>query len=238
MKRIFVVMCAIGAVSIVSAQTGKVLYFEWTSIPAYTNFASTKMLEPGQGEIGFGTSNFYIWSNDTASYDTRTHDLLFRIGVIPHMEFGLKYSSPRAVVLGVRGGFNIEHLEFAGSLGFGYMTATKFVQPGNNTLWLYDGYPTLSVGYQVAPWLRAGVSGKIIISHYIRERVDEPENFTTIHTGYTIALDVGSEQWCVRPEYNRYRGVTHYTQAEAPIFFKAGSLGIGVLYRPRLKDKD
>jgi hypothetical protein len=238
MKRIFVVLCVISAVSIVSAQTEKVLYFEWTSIPSYTNFASTKMLEPGQGEIGFSASNFYMWSMDTASYDTRTHDLLFRIGIIPHMEFGLKYSAARAVVLDVRGGFNIEHLEFAGSLGFGYMKATKFVQPGNNTLWLYDGYPTISAGYEFFPWLRLVASGKGIISHYIREKVDPPQNFTTIHTGLAITLDVGTDEWRVRPEYTRYWGRTNYTLAEEPIGFKTGTLGIGVLYRPRLKDKD
>ncbi len=214
---------------------GKTLFFEWTSIPAYTNFASSEMLAPGKGEIGFGTSNFYIWGDDSASYDTRTNDLLFRIGVIPHMEVGIKYSSPRAIVLDLRGGFELGRFEFTGSAGFGYMKATKFVQPGNVTLWLYDGYPTLSVGYEFFPWLRLALSGKGIISFYKRERVEEPENFFTVHTGGTILLDVGTEEWRIRPEYNRYWGVTHYTQAQDPIHFKAGSLGISAVYRPKGK---
>jgi hypothetical protein len=238
MKRIFLVYLMMCTAVALSAQEEKVLYFEWTSIPSYTNFMSTKMLEPGQGEIGFGANNFYMWGMDTANYDTRTHDLLFRIGVTPHMEFGFKYSSARAVVLDVRGGFNIDRLEFAGSLGFGYMKATKFIYPGNNTLWLYDGYPTISAGYEFLPWLRLVASGKGIISHYIREKVDPPQNFTTVHTGFALTLDLGTEEWRIRPEYTRYWGTTKYTLADEPIDFKTGTLGISAVYRPHFKDKD
>jgi hypothetical protein len=116
------------------------------------------------------------------------------------------------------------------------MKATKFIQPGNNTLWLFDGYPAISVGYQVLPWLRAMVSGKAIVSHYIRERVDPAQNFTTYHGGYAVSLEFGKGAWRVRPDFNDYWGVTHYTLQEEPINFRARCLGISALYRPPLRD--
>jgi len=235
MKRIFIIT-ALGLsfpLSLIAqAKNYKFLFFDWTSLPAYTNFASTDILKSGKGEIGFGTSNFCIWSNDTTGYDTRTVDLLFRIGLIPHMELGIKYSSPKAIVLDLRGGFQLSKLEFTASLGFGYMKATKFVQPGNVTFWLFDSYPTVSVGYEVFPWLRPVVACKGILSRYVRERVESPENFTTFNIGYTLMLDMGTVNWRIRPEVNRYLGITNYTQAEEDIHFNNHSFGISVVYRP------
>jgi uncharacterized protein affecting Mg2+/Co2+ transport len=233
-KRIIIIL-ALSQVVVLGQTDYKSLYFDWTSIPAYTNYASTDLLEPGQGELGFATSNFCIWSLDTTGYDTRTVDLLFRIGVIPHMEFGIKYSSPKAVVLDLRGGFEAGRFEFTGSAGFGFMKATKFVQPGNWTYWLFDGYPTVSMGYEIFPWLRPAVSAKGIISHYVRERVDPAQNFTTFNIGYTLMLDIGTEQWRVRPEINRYWGITDYTLSDEDVRFNNHSFGIGALYRPSFK---
>lgn len=212
----------------------KVLFFDWYAIPAYTNYSSTELLKPGKGEIGFGTSNFCIWSNDTASYDTRTLDLLFRLGVIPNMEIGIKYSSPLAVVLDAKGGFETGRFEFTGSLGAGYLHHTKFIQPGNYTFYLLDGYPSLSVGFEVNKWLRTILSCKGIVSYYsLQTKQAIPrQDFFTIHGGIGITLDLGIKDWFIRPELIQYIGVTNSNLTDSPTNFKVMNFGISAVYRP------
>ncbi|NLI98086.1 hypothetical protein GX441_05430 [bacterium] len=222
---------------------GKVLYFDWYAIPAYTNFSSTKMLTPCKGEIGFGTSNFCLWggqgsaSNDTiAGYDTRTLDLVFRLGLLPHFDMGVKYSSPLAVVLDARGGFERGKFEFNGSMGVGYLHSTKFTQPGNYTFYLVDGYPALALGCNLTPWFRVVLSAKGIVSYYIRQiqtSSTDPQNFFTLHGGCGLTLDIGTEEWRIRPEIIKYKGITYSNLTSEPGIFDVATFGISVVYRPK-----
>lgn len=235
MKNYVTIAIIIMGFSVTLRAQEKVLYFDWYSIPAYTNYASTGLLEPGNGEIGFGTSNFCMWSNDTASYDTRTLDLLFRLGVLPHMEIGIKYSSPLAVVLDARGGFEKGRFEFTGSFGAGYLHHTKFIQPGNYTFYLLDGYPTLGFGWKINKWLRAVLSCKGIVSYYslqTKQAIPRQE-FFTIHGGPGITLDVGIKDWFIRPELIQYWGVTYSNLTDSPTRFKVMNFGVSVVYRPK-----
>ncbi|TKJ44017.1 hypothetical protein CEE36_02545 [candidate division TA06 bacterium B3_TA06] len=216
----------------------RLIDFGWYTVPTYTNYSSTELLAPGKGEIGFGTSNFFMWCPNAGGYDVRTFDLLFRIGVLPHMELGIKYSSPHAMVLDACGGFEAGRVELTGSLGFGYLHYTKPLPPDSSLTCFYilDGYPTLALGYKIAPWLRAVVSCKGIISYYIRQiqwEGAQEMQFLNLYGGLGLTLDVGAGDWRIRPEIIPYKAASYSNLYSEPTRFHTTTLGVSVVYRPK-----
>jgi hypothetical protein len=208
--------------TLVTAEDNQVI-FDWGAVPSYSNYDLAPTLKPGTYKIGFTTNNFYLFASlkDTISYDLRTLDLFARMGLTEKLDFGLKYSSPRAGLVSVKYQFLSRPIASSFSIGFGYMKATRVVRPVNLTYYLFDIYPSILFTKRVSRNFGFYGSLKSIISRYAEE--DNSDNWTVFHYGGGIGLLFGPERFHFMVETDYYKALTNKKTT-----FIAGQSGIGV----------
>lgn len=209
---------------------------DWSSVASYSGYDEAMVLEKGKGKIGFASSNFCIFGSrqDTTSYDTRTLDILGRLGIGNGMDIGFKYTSPRAGVLSIKYNFLRRPLLSSFSLGFGYMKATLMTEPENLTYYLFDIYPSLKFQKPLSSSISILASLNGIVSYYMEE--DRYDRFFNHYLGINSGLALGNKRFCFIPEANLYKGrVYHYDyikgkEKEIPSIIV--SFGIGFFFYP------
>jgi len=209
---------------------------DWSSVASYSSYDEAMVLEKGEGKIGFASSNFCIFGSreDTTSYDTRTLDILGRLGVGNSMDIGFKYTSPRAGVLSIK--YNFLKRSFLGSfsIGFGYMKATLMTEPENLTYYLFDIYPSLKFQKPLSSSIGILASLNGISSYYIEE--DRYDRFFNHYLGINLGLTLRKGRFCFIPEVNIYKGMTYhydYIKGEGrEIPSVIVSFGIGFFFYP------
>ncbi len=213
---------AVLMILVLVAQENQVI-FDWGAVPSYSTYELAPTLKPGTYKIGFATNNFYIFGDlaDTVSYDLRTVDLFARMGLTERIDFGIKYSSPRAGLVSVKYQFLTRPIASSFSLGFGYMKATRVVRPDNLTYYLFDVYPALQFTKRFGSNFGCYGSIKSIISRYVEE--DKSDDWTVIHYGAGLGLLFGPERFHFMVEADYYKAQTNKHTT-----YIAGQSGIGV----------
>lgn len=171
---------------------------------SYGTYDAAAAAPPGVYALGFSVNNYCLYNDrddeDTIAFDERKFDLWARIGLLPDLEFELKYSSPTCALLGIK--YQLGHGTWipAMKFGVGYMKGTR---EGAITDYVYDFYPTAIVEKRFSGGVRVYLAPKAIFSIHARDRQEHtsrPHRFISQY-GFTLGIALGGD-FAVLPETN------------------------------------